>query len=462
MKFEQILLSTVSVSKNNVRGKASKASLKDLTASIKEKGVLVPIIVRPIKSGYEIVAGNRRYAAAVKAKLTKIPAQIKELSDDEAKEVQIIENLQREDVHPIEEGIAYRKLIEQSGYDVKVIAARVGKSESYVRYRLYLTNLIPKAITMFRDGTIKDGHAVLIARLSPEDQEDALEYAVNDYDQTAGLVEDLKDWIKERIYNDLDNQPWLKDKEANEAVGVCTKCPPNVPTLFGEIKEGACIDKKCWEIKMKKYIDFVIKRDDLVKISREYWGAGKGVLNQNHYTVLVKKDRCDFARQGIIFDGKEKGKIIWICADKECKEHGGSHAEADCMISPEEKQKQKDEKNKEEKEREADDKKEAKRIIKAVGKIKYPLTDKGFDVLFKILITENRNYFEEIAKAYGWDVLTSKSVSNDEEEPDYDKTVDEKIKTMSREEKLHFALENIVWNSYGSDQDDHIKLLNSL
>lgn len=69
MEFAEILLSTVSVSKNNVRGKTNKASLKDLVASIKEKGVLVPIIVRPIKSGYEIVAGNRRYAAAVKAKL---------------------------------------------------------------------------------------------------------------------------------------------------------------------------------------------------------------------------------------------------------------------------------------------------------------------------------------------------------------------------------------------------------
>ena len=370
--------------------------------------------------------------------------------------------MQREDVHPIEEGIAYRKLIEQSGYDVKVIAARVGKSESYVRYRLYLTNLTPEAITAFRGDKIKDGHAVLIAKLSPEDQEDALNYIIDDFNEVARPVEDLKYWIKEKIYNDLDNQPWLKDKEANEAVGACTKCPPNVPTLFGNVKEGACTDKKCWGIKMKKYINFVIKRDDLVKISKEYWGAGKGVLTQSYYTILGKKDRCDFARRGIIVDGKEKGKIIWICSDSECKEHKNDHSEADCIVTPEEKQKQKDEKNKEEKEREADEKKQAKRIIKAVSKIKYPLTDKGFDVLFKILRSENNNYSEEIAKAHGWDVLTSKGMSSGEEEPDYDKTVDERIKTMSREEKLHLALADILWSLWGGDQDDYIKSLNSL
>ena len=261
MKLIQIPLTQISESKINTRGKITAESLADMIASVKEKGVLVPIIVRPKgKDKYEVVAGNRRFMAAKTAGLQDIPARVDELSDDDAKEVQIIENLQREDVHPIEEGVAYRELIEKSKYDVAGIAARVGKSENYVRYRLFLTNLIPAVAQAFREGQIYDGHAQIIGRLSPEDQKAAIDAAIT-YKGTPIPVKELKDWVDYRIDKIIQNQPWLKNAEANEFIGPCTKCPPNVPTLFGDIHDGRCTDKACWEIKMKKILLFMIEKN---------------------------------------------------------------------------------------------------------------------------------------------------------------------------------------------------------
>ena len=186
MKLQLIKVTLAYESDTNPRGKKFEGpSFDDLVASIKEKGVLVPVIARPKEKGgksFEIVAGNRRFRAAGLAGLKEIPARVEELSDDEAREVQIIENLQREDVHPLEEGEAYHKIIEESKYEIAAIAAKVGKSETYVRQRLFLTNLSEKSAKAYRKGDITDGHAVLIAKLSPNDQIEAVKFASDEWD----------------------------------------------------------------------------------------------------------------------------------------------------------------------------------------------------------------------------------------------------------------------------------------
>src|SRR5215831_20253496 len=124
-------------SETNPRGtKFDEADLKELTASIKEQGILMPLLVRPYKGKFEVIAGSRRFRAAKLAGLTEIPAHLVEMTDIEAREAQIVENLQRADVHPLQEGASYRDLIEKSGYDIAAVAVRVGKSEGYVRNRL--------------------------------------------------------------------------------------------------------------------------------------------------------------------------------------------------------------------------------------------------------------------------------------------------------------------------------------
>jgi len=134
--------------------------LDELGASLIEKGVIVPVLVRPTptaakaKEPYELVCGERRWRAATKAKLTTIPAVVCDLSDREVLEIQLVENLQRVDVHPLEEADGYEELLEKHGYDVDGIAAKTGKSKAYIYARLKLGALAPGPRVEFLQGRI--------------------------------------------------------------------------------------------------------------------------------------------------------------------------------------------------------------------------------------------------------------------------------------------------------------------
>jgi len=134
--------------------------LADLAASIKEKGVLSPILVRPIgHDKYEIVAGERRWRAAQIAKLHDVPVVVRELPDDQALEIAIIENVQRADLNAIEEGAAYEELISQFGRTQDDVAREVGKSRSHVANTIRLLKLPDAVKGWVRDGKLTAGHA---------------------------------------------------------------------------------------------------------------------------------------------------------------------------------------------------------------------------------------------------------------------------------------------------------------
>jgi len=117
-------------------------SLEELIASIKEKGLLEPIVVRPIENGFEVVAGNRRLEACKRLKIHKIPCHIVELDDREAFEVSLVENVQRETMNPIDEAKAFKMYIDDYGYGgVSELARKIGKSQEYVSNRLRLLRL---------------------------------------------------------------------------------------------------------------------------------------------------------------------------------------------------------------------------------------------------------------------------------------------------------------------------------
>jgi ParB family chromosome partitioning protein len=144
--------------------------LADLAASIREKGVLSPILVRPIgPDRYEIVAGERRWRAAQIAKLHDVPVVVRELPDDQALEIAIIENVQRADLNAIEEGAAYEELITRFGRTQEDVAREVGKSRSHVANTIRLLRL-PDAVTAWvREGKLSAGHArTLLGVADPE------------------------------------------------------------------------------------------------------------------------------------------------------------------------------------------------------------------------------------------------------------------------------------------------------
>jgi ParB family transcriptional regulator, chromosome partitioning protein len=146
--------------------------LNDLANSIREKGVLQPILVRPVKgeaNAFEIVAGERRWRAAQIAKLHDVPIVVRELSDGESLELAIIENVQRADLNAVEEAAAYRELMERFVYTQERVATEVGKSRSHVANTLRLLKLPDSVQSMIRDGALSAGHArTLIGAGDPE------------------------------------------------------------------------------------------------------------------------------------------------------------------------------------------------------------------------------------------------------------------------------------------------------
>jgi ParB family chromosome partitioning protein len=146
--------------------------LHDLASSIREKGILQPILVRPVKGetdAYEIVAGERRWRAAQLAKLHDVPVIVRELTDGESLELAIIENIQRADLNAVEEAAGYRELMERFTYTQERVAQEVGKSRSHVANTLRLLKLPDAVQAMIRTGALTPGHArTLIGSSDPE------------------------------------------------------------------------------------------------------------------------------------------------------------------------------------------------------------------------------------------------------------------------------------------------------
>lgn len=151
------------------------SALAELSSSIREKGILQPIVVRMAGGEYEIIAGERRWRAAQKAGVTKVPIIIKEVSDGEALELALIENLQREDLNPVEEALAYQQLIDGFGLTHDDISKRIGKDRSTITNQLRLLKLPDEARQALLDGEITAGHARAILSVeSPEKSMDVL------------------------------------------------------------------------------------------------------------------------------------------------------------------------------------------------------------------------------------------------------------------------------------------------
>ncbi|WP_296865638.1 ParB/RepB/Spo0J family partition protein [Thermosyntropha sp.] len=146
-------------------------SLAELASSVKENGVLQPVILRKKDDTYEIIAGERRFRAAKMAGLKTIPSLIMETDDEKAAQIALIENLQRDDLTPIEEARSFKQMIERFGYTQEELAEKLGKSRSYIANTMRLLNLPEKIIELLEKGKLTAGHArALLALENPEEQ----------------------------------------------------------------------------------------------------------------------------------------------------------------------------------------------------------------------------------------------------------------------------------------------------
>ena len=167
-KTNKLLLSDIVPNRYQPRNDFDNQNLEDLTNSIKERGVIQPIIVRKSeieKSKYEIIAGERRWLAARKAGLHEIPVVLTEADDLKSLELAIIENVQRHDLNPLEEAQGYKRLIEEFSYDQEKVSKFIGKSRSYITNSLRLLNLPAEVLKFIEDKKLSSGHAKVLVGL---------------------------------------------------------------------------------------------------------------------------------------------------------------------------------------------------------------------------------------------------------------------------------------------------------
>lgn len=168
LNSDKLALSKIDINPEQPRKTFDETALNELAESIKEKGVLQPLLVRPVKNRYQLVAGERRFRAAHIAKLKEVPVIIKDLSDKDSMEIALIENLQREDLNAVEEAQGIKLLMDKYSLTQEEVAGKLSKSRPAVANSIRLLNLSDKILSQLKDGLLSAGHAR--ALLSIEDQ----------------------------------------------------------------------------------------------------------------------------------------------------------------------------------------------------------------------------------------------------------------------------------------------------
>ncbi|MCE8005510.1 ParB/RepB/Spo0J family partition protein [Aestuariivita sp.] len=156
---QHVPIEKVEANPDQPRRRFSKEALDELTASVREKGIIQPLIVRVKGAGYEIVAGERRWRAAQQAQLHEVPVIVRDFDDTEVLEVAIIENIQRADLNPVEEAAGYRQLMDRFGHTQEKLAEALGKSRSHIANLMRLLTLPDVVQEMLQEGHLSAGHA---------------------------------------------------------------------------------------------------------------------------------------------------------------------------------------------------------------------------------------------------------------------------------------------------------------
>ena len=215
-----VRLSLVEPNREQPRQAFDEASLKELADSISQYGVLQPLVVQKKGSRYEIIAGERRWRAARLAGLKEIPVVIRDLSPKEVLEVSLVENIQREDLNPIEEAKAYQRLMEEFSLTQEEASARVAKSRTAVTNSLRLLKLDPQLQQMVMDDVLSAGHArALLSLTDPEMQKKAAEIVVEQslsVRETEKLVKNFGKPVKKKLPAKEDTAMTLVYKEMEE------------------------------------------------------------------------------------------------------------------------------------------------------------------------------------------------------------------------------------------------------
>ena len=379
---ENIPIWELLISVEESRKTLDQAALEDLAKSIAKDGVIEPLLVRPLEAPegwndgqrYEIVAGQRRFEASKIAGKNACPCIVRSMTDEEAREAAIISNEQREDLHPLEQALAFRSMLDVPGATVETVAAKLGRSASYVGRRLQLLNAIEPVREALQAGAIEVGHALELARLDanqqvrllswlncgyvsspsegdqlPSDNEDfddddddeeddgledpdPADEKLSQWKPTNGSVAELRRRVLATSLRVLSDAPFSLNDELPPMA--CTECPKrsgNAALLFDDCAQDTCTDRECFDAKVKVWIKFELDQADKNKrkllMLRDGYSSNKDVLSE--WDVLVINDQkpivpCESQEEAIWINGDKAGHRTMICRDAKCKIHKGA------------------------------------------------------------------------------------------------------------------------------------------
>lgn len=280
----------------NPRKTFDEGAIAELAASIKQHGLLQPITVRPKDGVYEIVMGERRYRAMKSNNAEVIPCIVRDMTDEEALDAMITENLQRQDVDPIEEAFAFGQLV-KTGKSIEEIALRFGKSKRFIQERIKLGNLLPELKTWVTKEWMTIGAAMHVCKLTEDEQQKFFEYmedtAVQENDPIT--KKDAIDYTN-YLFMRIENAIWERDFSGS-CGSTCEKCPfndANVGCLFYEMKphDATCTNRERWNNKRASWLlQMITDNADVLVKEGEDLEAGKTIVLKECEPYYM--DRCE-------------------------------------------------------------------------------------------------------------------------------------------------------------------------
>ena len=305
-QIEQIKIGVIEPSPMNPRKTFNEEEIKELASNIQSQGLLQPITIRPTDYWddvdvsypvkYEIVCGERRFRAVKSLGQKTIDCIVREMTDEEAFDAMITENLQRKDVDPIEEAFAFAQLIKK-GDKVEDIALRFGKSNRFVLDRVKLNQLIPELMVKVREGAMAISAAMIIAKLNEEDQQDFNKY----YQSYNRIDKSSAESYVNRLFLYIHNSIWVERGQEDyqgSCKTTCAECPFNTANhgcLFYEMHsdsdETKCTNREKFFAKERDFIiDSILQeKDNLVKEGEEL-EPGKTVVCIHRYPYVTDKE----------------------------------------------------------------------------------------------------------------------------------------------------------------------------
>lgn len=324
IKITQIPLDQIIPSPLNPRKHFDETSIQELALSIANNGVLQPILVRRIEGDkYELIAGERRYRAVkslyddrwntviFSTDVSHIPAIIRDITPEESLDIQIIENLQRKDLHPMEEANGFYNLAMFNKLPAEEIAMRVGKSPSYIAQRIKLCDLIDPLQKFFYDGHLLVKDAMAISKFLVTDQQALFDSDIAEEEWESGETYSLTEWKVRKYQHALNNAPFdITSDELPPGTPACIECPHNsaVNTLLFPDQDNnpICLKSSCYHDKCN--LSFQIQLDaaqedpEVVLITGQYYPGEDtkelmkkvpGILDRNLYEELEEPEAPD-------------------------------------------------------------------------------------------------------------------------------------------------------------------------